>query len=109
MLNTMFALVETLECVQGTPRNTGLIFDVVVALAFARIRNFKAVFPPPVSAKGTLKITEKHGVATAIFQRGQGKSERVIMTAVVTAMLAMSGIATPEEMKQLICSLWRSF
>jgi hypothetical protein len=32
-----------------------------------------AVFPWPIPAKGTVKIAEKSGVATAIFQHGQGE------------------------------------
>jgi hypothetical protein len=31
MLNTIFPLVKTLEFFQGIPRNTGLMFNVVVA------------------------------------------------------------------------------
>jgi hypothetical protein len=36
---------------------------------------FKAVFPLPTSVKGTVKIAEKRGVATAIFEHGQGESK----------------------------------
>ena len=40
---------------------------------------FKAVFPSPTLAKGTLKVSGKRGVATAIFERGQGESEGLIL------------------------------
>jgi hypothetical protein len=40
-----------------------------------RAWKLKAVFPMPTSAKGTVKIAEKCGVATAIFERGQVENE----------------------------------
>src|ERR1035438_3916610 len=51
MLNTIFPLVETPEFFQGIPRNTGLMFDVVMAFASTRTRKFEAVFPLPVFGK----------------------------------------------------------
>jgi hypothetical protein len=39
----------------------------------------KPLFPLPTWAKGTLKITEKRGVATAIFEHGQGKREGLFL------------------------------
>jgi hypothetical protein len=54
---------------QNIPRNTGLGFNVVMAAPRSPEREiFKAVFPLPTSTKGTVKITEKRGVATGFFQ-----------------------------------------
>src|SRR5581483_9735397 len=61
------------------PRNTGLMFNVVVVpcplSANKRIHSMRnePFFPPPIPAKGTRKVSEKRQVATANFQRGQGK------------------------------------
>ena len=79
MLN-IFPLVETLDFPEH-PAEHGIVYDVIMASAFAALlRNqapltrveIKTVFPMPILAKGTLKVSGKRRVATAIFQHGQG-------------------------------------
>src|SRR5208283_2814631 len=59
MPNTMFPLVETPEFLQGIPRNTGLMFDVVMAAPHSHEREiFKAVSPLPFGEGGAQNIRE---------------------------------------------------
>jgi hypothetical protein len=50
------------------------MFDVVVAASHPLEREILRPFSSADLAKGILRVTEKRGVATAIFRREQGKS-----------------------------------
>ena len=53
---------------QSIPRNTGLMFDFIVAAPRSPEHGILRPFIPPADwAKGTLKIAEKGNVATAIL------------------------------------------
>ena len=74
MLNTIFLWLRP-WIFQSIPRNTGLFMMLFWPLRAHTSAEYKGRFPLPAPANGTLKVSGKRVVATAIFQRGQGEND----------------------------------
>jgi hypothetical protein len=76
ILPVCFDRLEACPTDSKHPAEHGIDFNVIVAASHSHEREiFKAVFPFANLAKGTVKIAEKCGVATAIFESGRGENE----------------------------------